>query len=238
MGRYVVTGASSGIGLEIALQLAAQGHGVIALGRDRERLRNLALRDRRIEVRVLDIRDRAAVAALAAELAGADVIDGLINNAAIQHNVRLDDRLYGADEIADEIETNLVAPLILSRLLLPRTPARPFVIVNVGSALACYPKATSAVYSATKAGLRMFSDALRVQFDGTPVRVVDVVLPVVDTPMTAGRGRGKITAGAAAAAIVRALEPGPARLHVGKAKLLRLLQLVAPPVAAAIIRKL
>lgn len=238
MGRYVVTGASSGIGLEIALQLAAQGNGVIALGRDRERLRNLALRDRRIEVRVLDIRDRAAVAALAAELAGADVIDGLINNAAIQHNVRLDDQLYGADEIADEIETNLVAPLILSRLLLPRTPARPFVIVNVGSALACYPKATSAVYSATKAGLRMFSDALRVQFDGTPVRVVDVVLPVVDTPMTAGRGRGKITAGAAAAAIVRALEPGPARLHVGKAKLLRLLQLVAPPVAAAIIRKL
>lgn len=111
-------------------------------------------------------------------------------------------------------------------------------IVNVGSALACYPKTTSAIYSATKAGLRMFSDALRVQYEDTSVSVVDVVLPIVDTPMTAGRGRGKISAAAAATAIVRALEPGKARIHVGKAKLLRLLQFMAPPVAAAIIRKL
>lgn len=238
MARYVVTGASSGIGLEIALHLAAKGHSVVALGRDRERLRGLAQRDQRIEVRVLDIRDKAAVAAFGAELAEADVIDGLVNNAAIQHNVRLDEPHYGIDQIVAEVETNLVAPIILSRLLLPNTPARPFVIVNIGSALACYPKATSAVYSATKAGLRMFSDALRVQYEQTSVRVVDVVLPLVETPMTAGRGRGKITANTAAAAIVRALEPGRSRVHVGKAKLLKLLQVIAPPVAAAIIRKL
>ncbi|OOG70868.1 hypothetical protein B0E45_12680 [Sinorhizobium sp. A49] len=238
MARYVVTGASSGIGLEIALHLAAKGHSVVALGRDRERLRGLAHRDQRIEVRVLDLRDLVAVAALGAELAEADVIDGLINNAAIQHNVRLDEPHYGIDQIVAEVETNLIAPVILSRLLLPNSPARPFVIVNIGSALACYPKATSAVYSATKAGLRMFSDALRVQYEDTSVRVLDVVLPLVDTPMTAGRGNGKITATTAAAAIVRALGPGKTRIHIGKAKLLRVLQLVAPPVAAAIIRKL
>ncbi|RDL48753.1 NADP-dependent 3-hydroxy acid dehydrogenase YdfG [Ensifer sp. M14] len=238
MARYVVTGASSGIGLEIALHLAAKGHSVVALGRDRERLRGLAHRDQRIEVRVLDLRDLVAVAALGAELAEADFIDGLINNAAIQHNVRLDEPHYGIDQIVAEVETNLIAPVILSRLLLPNSPARPFVIVNIGSALACYPKATSAVYSATKAGLRMFSDALRVQYEDTSVRVLDVVLPLVDTPMTAGRGNGKITATTAAAAIVRALGPGKTRIHIGKAKLLRVLQLVAPPVAAAIIRKL
>jgi uncharacterized oxidoreductase len=238
MARYVVTGASSGIGLEIALHLAAKGHSVVALGRDRERLRGLAHRDQRIEVRVLDLRDLVAVAALGAELAEADVIDGLINNAAIQHNVRLDEPHFGIDQIVAEVETNLIAPVILSRLLLPNSPARPFVIVNIGSALACYPKATSAVYSATKAGLRMFSDALRVQYEDTSVRVLDVVLPLVDTPMTAGRGNGKITATTAAAAIVRALGPGKTRIHIGKAKLLRVLQLVAPPVAAAIIRKL
>ncbi|WP_457588240.1 SDR family NAD(P)-dependent oxidoreductase [Ensifer canadensis] len=238
MARYVVTGASSGIGLEIALHLAAKGHSVVALGRDRERLRGLAHRDQRIEVRVLDLRDLVAVAALGAELAEADVIDGLINNAAIQHNVRLDEPHYGIDQIVAEVETNLIAPVILSRLLLPNSPARPFVIVNIGSALACYPKATSAVYSATKAGLRMFSDALRVQYEDTSVRVLDVVLPLVDTPMTAERGNGKITATTAAAAIVRALGPGKTRIHIGKAKLLRVLQLVAPPVAAAIIRKL
>lgn len=167
-----------------------------------------------------------------------DPIDGLINNAAIQHNVRFDDPHYDAGQIADEVDTNLVAPMLLSRLLLPKTPGRPFVIVNVGSALARYPKTTAAVYSATKAGLRMFSDALSVQHQAGAVKVVDVVLPLVDTPMTSGRGKDKVSAAYAAKEILRALEPGGPRIHVGKARLLRLLEIIAPPAAAAIIRKL
>lgn len=237
MARYVVTGASSGIGREIALQLAARGHNVLALGRDRERLEDLTLRNRRIETRVLDLCDRAATIACGAKMAG-DPIDGLINNAAIQHNVRFDDPHYDAGQIADEVDTNLVAPMLLSRLLLPKTPGRPFVIVNVGSALARYPKTTAAVYSATKAGLRMFSEALSVQHQAGAVKVVDVVLPLVDTPMTSGRGKDKVSAAYAAKEILRALEPGATRIHVGKARLLRLLEIIAPPAAAAIIRKL
>lgn len=236
MARYVVTGASSGIGREIALQLASKGHSIIALGRDRERLADLELRDRRIQTRALDLRDRAAVIACGTEMMARDTIDGLINNAAIQHNVRFDDPHYDVEQIAAEVETNLLAPMLLSRLLLPN--GRPFLIVNVGSALACHPKSTSAVYSATKAGLRMFSDALSVQHQATSVRVVDVVLPLVDTPMTAGRGRGKVSAAYAAKEILRALEPGGSRIHVGKARLLRLLEIMAPVAAAAIIRKL
>ncbi|MBZ7924507.1 SDR family NAD(P)-dependent oxidoreductase [Ensifer adhaerens] len=235
MARYVVTGASSGIGREIALQLASKGHSIIALGRDRERLADLELRDRRIQTRALDLRDRAAVIACGTEMMARDTIDGLINNAAIQHNVRFDDPHYDVEQIAAEVETNLLAPMLLSRLLLPN--GRPFLIVNVGSALACHPKSTSAVYSATKAGLRMFSDALSVQRQATSVRVVDVVLPLVDTPMTAGRGRGKVSAAYAAKEILRALEGG-SRSHVGKARLLRLLEIMAPVAAAAIIRKL
>ncbi|HEV7306135.1 SDR family NAD(P)-dependent oxidoreductase [Ensifer sp.] len=238
MARYVVTGASSGIGREIALQLASAGYDVIAVGRDRERLEDLALRDRRIETFALDLRDRAALIAWASELADDDVTDGLINNAAIQHNVRFDDPGYGIDEIASEVETNLLAPMLLSRLLLPKRVGRPFVIVNVGTALARYPKTTSAVYSATKAGLRMFSDALALRCGASSVRVVDIVLPLVDTPMTSGRGSGKIGASEAATAILAAIEPGKTRIHVGKARLLRLLEVIAPPAAAAIIRRL
>lgn len=238
MAHYVVTGASSGIGREIALQLASKGHSIVALGRDRERLEDLELRDRRIQTRALDLRDRAAVIACGIEMMAGDTIDGLINNAAIQHNVRFDDPHYDGEQIAAEVETNLLAPMLLSRLLLPKTPGRPFLIVNIGSALACHPKSTSAVYSATKAGLRMFSDALCVQHQATSVRVVDVVLPLVDTPMTSGRGRGKVSAVYAAKEILRAVEPGGRRIHVGKARLLRLLEIIAPPAAAAIIRKL
>ncbi|WDZ80239.1 hypothetical protein PWG15_20790 (plasmid) [Ensifer adhaerens] len=69
-------------------------------------------------------------------------------------------------------------------------------------------------------------------------RALSAVLPVVDTSMTAGRGRGKISATDAVKAILDALEQGPSRIHVGKARLLRLLEIVAPPVAAAIVRRL
>jgi uncharacterized oxidoreductase len=236
MARYVVTGASSGIGREIALQLARGGHDVVALGRDIIRLDELILQG--IAVHAFDLCDRAALEAFAMEMKEQGPIDGLINNAAIQHNVRFDDPGYGIDQIAAEVETNLVAPLILSRLLPPDVPGRAFVIVNVGSALASYPKRTSAIYSATKAGLRMFSDAINAQSAGSSVRAVDIVLPLVDAPMSAGRGRGKISAAAAAAAIVGSLASRQTRVHVGKTKLLRLLQFIAPPVAAAIIRKL
>lgn len=238
MARYVVTGASSGIGWEIALQLARAGHDVVALGRDRIRLEALKRQDQRFDVHALDLNDRAAISAFAASMKAQGPVDGLINNAAIQHNVRFDDPGYGIDQIVAEIETNLVAPLILSRLLLPDVPSRAFVILNVGSALASYPKRTSAVYSATKAGLRMFSDAITAQFNGSSVRAVDIVLPMVDAPMSAGRGRGKISAAAAAAAITGSLSTRQSRIHVGKVKLLRLLQFIAPPLAAAIIRKL
>jgi short-subunit dehydrogenase len=238
MARYVVTGASSGIGREIALQLARAGHDVVALGRDRTRLDALKRQHQRIETYAIDLCDRAAIAAFAAEVKEDGPIDGLINNAAIQHSVRFDDPGYDIEQIAAEVETNLVAPLALSRLLLPEAPGKAFVIVNVGSALAAYPKRTSAVYSATKAGLRMFSEAINVQSAGLPIKAVDVVLPLVDAPMSAGRGSGKISAAAAAAAVVAALTARQRRVHVGKAKLLRVLQFIAPPLAAAIIRRL
>lgn len=238
MVRYVVTGASSGIGREIALQLARAGHDMVALGRDQARLDGLKRQHQRIETYAIDLCDRAAVAAFAAEMKEGGPVDGVINNAAIQHNVRFDDPGYRIEQISAEVETNLVAPLILSRLLLPEAPGQAFVIVNVGSALAGYPKRTSAVYSATKAGLRLFSDAIGVQSAGSRIRAVDVVLPLVDAPMSAGRGSGKISAATAAAAVIAALTARQRHVHVGKAKLLRVLQFIAPPLAAAIIRRL
>lgn len=238
MARYVVTGASSGIGCEIALQLARSGQDVVALGRDRTRLDALKRQHPRIETYAIDLCDRSAIAGFATEIREDGPVGGLINNAAIQHNVRFDDPGYSIEQIAAEVESNLIAPLILSRLLLPEAPGQAFVIVNVGSALAGYPKRTSAVYSATKAGLRLFSAAIGVQSAGSSVRAVDVVLPLVDAPMSAGRGSGKISAAKAAAAVVAALTARQRRVHVGKAKLLRVLQFIAPPLAAAIIRRL
>ncbi len=63
----------------------------------------------------------------------------------------------------------------------------------MSSGLALVPKYKSAVYCGTKGGLHIFSKALRIQYDPQTLRVIEILPTVVDTPMTAGRGRKKIS---------------------------------------------
>lgn len=233
---FVVTGASSGIGRELARRLAGQGHRVIAVGRDADRLAETARLAPGIEAQPFDLAKVGAIDAFVADLVRRRPdIDGLVNNAAFQENVRMDEPGYGAGRIAREIDVNLAAPIALCRALLGHLAGQPSaVIVNVTSGLAFAPKRTSAVYCATKAGLHLFSEALRAQLSRSDVAVVEAVLPLVDTPMTAGRGRGKISAAAAAEAVVAGLKAGHARIFVGKARALPLLLRWAPSVARRI----
>lgn len=235
----VVTGASSGIGREIAAILANQGTQVIAIARDRERLAALVESHPSIIAVGQDIGRIDDLGALVDRLLREHgPIVGLINNAAIQHDRLMNDGGYADADVACEIATNLTAPIVLTRCLLPhfRSLARA-TVVNVTSGLAFVPKRSAAVYSATKAGLHLFSEGLRVQMRGSKLRVVEVVMPLVDTPMTAGRGRGKIAPVDAANAVVAGLWSGPETLYVGKARLLPPLLRFAPGLAGKILQR-
>ena len=86
----------------------------------------------------------------------------LVNNAGIQHDLRVDDAGYSAQDMRAEVEINLLAPMALTRALLPHLQAQQRAwVVNVGSVLGSCPKRTAAVYSATKAGLDLFTQALQ-----------------------------------------------------------------------------
>lgn len=226
----LVTGASSGIGFEIALQLAQAGTPVIALGRDAQRLQTLAARHGNIRPLVADLADTSALAPLVTQLlATHGRIDCVIHNAALQHEMRFDDPASGRKRIDEELDVNLRAPLHLTHALLPHLLAQPRAsIVTVSSILAHMPKANAAVYSATKAGLHLFSEALRVQLAGTTVRVMEVVMPLVDTPMTAGRGQGKMRAEDAARRLIAGLHGPRDTLWIGKAAAARVLLRAAP----------
>lgn len=184
-----------------------------------------------------DLRDAAARRALVAEvetrLGGLDV---LVNNAATQTPM---DVRAGLDLAAVEAEValNLVAPMHLASLFLPLLRARPTAaIVNVTSALALVPKRSAPVYCATKAALRSFTQALRYQLAGTPVRVVEVLPPLVDTAMTAGRGRGKLPPDDVARALVRGLEGGCDEVRIGKTKWLFAAHRLSPALAGRLMR--
>jgi uncharacterized oxidoreductase len=77
--------------------------------------------------------------------------------------------------------------------------------VNVTSLVALHPKTSAPVYSATKAGLRSYTLALRAQAGSRGVHVVEAIPPLVDTAMTAASGRGKISSETMADAILAGL---------------------------------
>ena len=228
----IVTGATSGIGMELTRQLAIDGVQVIAIGRNTEALCALATRTGRVAIYTADLSAIDDVPALAARIISEHPDVGcLINNAGIQNNLRLDDASCNVSAIRHEVDVNLVAPMVLTQALLPHLQARQLsLIVNVTSGLGYVPKRT-------EAGLHLVTSALRVQMEGSTVRVLEALMPLVDTPMTTGRGRGKLSAEQAARQLIEGLLAGNLRVHVGKAQWVPWLQRWAPGVLARIMQQ-
>lgn len=236
--RIVVTGATRGIGRALTRRLIDAGATVVAVARDAGALQAMAQELGPALIPMpCDLADGAARAKLIAHLGAAD---GLINNAAVQ--IESDYTQGGAavaDDIRHEVAVNFEAPLHLSAALLPVLAKRPeAVIVNVTSALALAPKTAAPVYCATKAGLQNFTTGLRYQAQRAcpQVRVVEVVMTLVETGMTTGRGRGKISPNLAAAEVLDGLQRGRDRIWVGKTKVLRVLHRLSPGLVARILR--
>lgn len=243
-GRTVlVTGGAHGIGLALSRRLLDEGAEIVAVGRNRERLARLeAAFPGRVRGWVADLSAPAEVDALVRDLPlrhpGLSII---INNAGVQTSVDFlnDDPRTLRARLRSEIALNFEAVVALSTgllALLKRHPAP--AIVNITSGLALAPKAGAPVYCATKAAVRSFTKALRYQCeDRAPhVRVVEAVMALVDTDMTAGRGRGKISPEHAAAEVVEGLKAGRREIYVHRAKLLPALMRIAPAAGERMMR--
>lgn len=238
--RVLVTGATGGIGGALATALAEGGAQVIAHGRDEGRL--AGFRERGLECVSEDLSAPEGPARLAAAVLASGPVDVLINNAAIQEFIDLTQVTGDAAPqralIDRELELNLRAPIHLACLLLPTLLRRPeSAIVNVTSGLALMPKQSAPTYCATKAALHSFSLSLRWQLEGTSVRVFEALPPLVDTEMTRGRGRGKITAGQCAQRIIDALEADETTILVGKSRWLAVLARLLPSLAQRLMRR-
>jgi 3-hydroxy acid dehydrogenase/malonic semialdehyde reductase len=178
MGRTaLVTGATSGFGLEIARRLVAAGHRVVAAGRRTERLD--ALRDElgadAVLPLTLDVTDAGAVAALPGALPEDwRAIEILVNNAglALGTTPAQDSDLPQWEQM---VATNVLGVMRLTHAILPGMVARGRGdIVNLGSVAANYPYPGGNVYGATKAFVQQFTLGLKTDLAGTGVRVSDV----------------------------------------------------------------
>jgi uncharacterized oxidoreductase len=183
----LITGATSGIGLEFVRQFLAAGNVVIATGRDETKLASLLVRFPAVHVVKSDVSRPADIAALvklvAARFPGLNV---LINNAGVMRTINLHDDDWTLEDLTNEIDVNLHGPIRMSKAFLPLLKIQPSAaIVNVTSGLAFVPLPTSPIYCATKAGLHSFTLSLRVQLKHTRVRVFEVAPPATATGLLA-----------------------------------------------------
>jgi serine 3-dehydrogenase len=186
----LITGATAGFGRAAAHRFIAEGWNVIGTGRRAQRLRELQqeLGDAFLPL-AIDMRDRAAVEALAQLSPPWSEIDLLLNNAGLAPPTNsLPETEW--ERIGEVIDTNVTGLVSLTRALLPQLIERKGQIINISSVAATYPYKGGAVYAGTKAFVRQFSLDLRSDLHGTGVRVTSVEPGMAETEFTVVRTGG------------------------------------------------
>lgn len=181
-GRVLVTGGGSGIGAAVAATLLARGSRVAVAGRRRERLEGVCGghgdRAMPLPCDLADPAQRSGLLHRAADALGG--LDGVVYAAGIaSHQLP---GAIGEDDLRLQLEVNLVAPLRLGEEALEVMGAGAF--VYVASNLAHRPIATSAAYSASKAGFLAAMRSLAAAGAGQGLRFNAISPGIVDTEMT------------------------------------------------------
>ncbi len=184
---WLVTGASRGLGRELALQLAERGFAVLACARDAAALAGMAAHPSgRIRALPLDLGDAAALTpVLKAALHQVERVDGVINNAGIGSYKPFAD--HSEAELRSILQVNLGAVMQICHAVLPRMRAQGAgYIVNIGSDLARRPLANMAAYVASKHGLAGFSHSLLREVKDAGIKVSLVNPGIIDTGFGGG----------------------------------------------------
>jgi len=251
----VVTGAGSGLGREVTLELLRRGARVAAVDLNATTLAETAglagERAASVATYVLNITERSLVEALPGQVVGRfDAVDGVINCAGIiQPFVKINDLDYAAiDRVFD---VNWRGTLYMTKTFLPILLKRPEAhIVNVSSMGGFLPVPGQSAYGASKAAVKLFTEALHSEMRGTSVHVT-VVFPGgmatnittnsgVEIPVSAAqagaRQRKILSAPDAARILLDAMEKNRYRLLLGSdARLMDALYRLHPRRAAAFI---
>lgn len=184
-----IPGATSGIGLALALELRARGNTVIIGGRRTDLLDTLAAAHPGLDTVTIDTADAASITDAAGQvLARHPDLNVLIAMAGI---MRVEDWhrpetfLASAEAV---VTTNLLGPIRLIAAFIEHLRARPdATIMTVSSGLAFTPLRATPSYNAAKAAIHLLSESIRLQLADTTVKVVELVPPAVRTGLLPGQ---------------------------------------------------
>lgn len=197
MARNVfITGATSGIGEAIAHAFAQNGDNLILIGRRKERLEAVqaeleTLYQATVWTYQLDVTKVDMVSDFCQKiLAEVEVVDILVNNAGLALGLeKFQD--YAVEDMLTMLDTNVKGLLLVTRQILPQMVERNSGhIINIGSTAGIYAYAGAAVYSATKAAVKVLSDGMRIDTVDKNIKVTTVQPGLVETNFSEVRFKG------------------------------------------------
>ncbi len=233
----LITGGTSGIGLELAKQLLAKGNQIIITGRDKAKLQKVKDALPQINIICSDVSKIKDIQALCTQVTKEfPDLNILINNAGIMRTINLQSSEDSLEVLTEEIEINLNGPIRMTKMFLPHLKTKSdAAIMNVSSGLAFVPLPTTPVYCATKAGLHSYTQSLRVQLKNTSVRVFELAPPATETELLAGtmskedrKGVAIMSPKAMVAIALQGLEKNKLEIRPGQSNQLKFMSRVAP----------
>ncbi len=179
----LITGGSSGIGLELVKQLTIIGAKVIITGRNAESLQETKNAFPSVHTFQSDVSRPEDIEKLFQEVTRQfPDLNILINNAGLMRLIDLQDTSLDLENINREIATNLSGTVQMVHQFLPHLHTKKSAaIVNVSSGIAFMPYSIAPIYSATKAAVRAYTKVLRLQLEDTSVKVFEMIPPGVKT---------------------------------------------------------
>lgn len=225
----LITGGSAGIGLAMAEVFLKEGNEVIICGRTQRTLDDVQNKHPKLNTIVADVSTQAGRELLQTEINNRfPKLNVLVNNAGIFSVTDILNPDF-VRVLENELTTNLVAPVALIQLLMPILEKQSeATIVNVTTGYVFIPSAQSSSYSASKVGLRAITQGLRFLLRKTPIRIVEVIPPAVDTQMNKGKKISLMTTEIFAQKVFNGLIGNQNEIIVGLSKAAKLLSRVAP----------
>lgn len=228
----LISGGGSGIGFETAKFLLEKGNKVYILGRNEAKIKKAASELGDVTAIVCDITKESDVNQLVALVENEiNDLSVLINNAAVAHVYKHEEKADSFEIAQEEMLTNYLSLIRLTEKLLPVLKSQPeAAVVNVSSVVAYLPHIIVPTYSDTKAAVHSYTRALRHALaKDTAVRVFELMPPLVNTESAKDiGGENGIQPREVAAGLFKGIENDDHEIYIGQTAQLRELYLSNP----------
>ncbi|PZR32718.1 MAG: short-chain dehydrogenase [Azospira oryzae] len=232
----LITGGTSGFGLQFTSKLIALGSTVIITGRNLAKLQEVKQKMPAVHVIQSDVSKAEDIVSLYEQVTSEfPNLNILINNAGEMRKIALQQE-HDLYDITREIDINLIGPIRMVQQFLPHLKKqKSAAIMNVTSGIALGAFPISPIYSASKSGLRWYTQSLRIQLKNTAIKVIELVAPGSSTPLN---DKFKNEEGFSASmlmapekivdAAIKGLQNNKEEIFPGLSKLMRVMSRVAP----------